>query len=196
MQRIQALLAGRARYIVMAITLLIIVFLIYVLMTHGWWLKNTKILAPPVQTKIKEILWNDLRPEPEKSVLERFYAGKMSDDEVIAYSSKLDSQVIETVNNTYGKIPGYLVPLNMNKNQIATELLLVPTLGACIHVPPPPPNQIVYIAYPKGIKVTEAAYKAYWVLGTIRLEIKKSEYSQALYSMDVEQIAEYKENEK
>ena len=115
----------------------------------------------------------------------------MKDDEVLAYLDKLGLKIVPKINNTYGKMPGYLVPLNMDKDQIATELLLVPTLGACIHVPPPPPNQIVQISYPQGIKVTEAAYTPYWVFGTIKVETKTSEYSDALYTMNVEKIIEY-----
>ncbi len=96
----------------------------------------------------------------------------MKHDEVIAYLDKLGQQTVTDINNVYGKLPGYLVPLNMDKNQMATELLLVPTVGACIHVPPPPPNQIVYISYKKGMKVTEAGYTPYWAFGTLIVEKK------------------------
>ncbi len=37
------------------------------------------------------------------------------------------------------RISGYIVPLEDGMDQ-ATEFLLVPTNGACIHMPPPPPN--------------------------------------------------------
>nr|WP_283777696.1 DUF3299 domain-containing protein [Sansalvadorimonas sp. 2012CJ34-2] len=81
--------------------------------------------------------------------------------------------------------------MNINKEQIATELLLVPTLGACIHVPPPPPNQTVYVRFEKGIKVTEAGYTPYWLEGTLKVEKNKSEYTETLYGMSVDAIEEY-----
>ena len=49
-----------------------------------------------------------------------------------------------TLNNTHVKIPGYLLPLNYDDGK-TTEFLLVPWVGACIHTPPPPQNQIIYI---------------------------------------------------
>jgi hypothetical protein len=39
-------------------------------------------------------------------------------------------------------LSGYLLPLDLSGRKI-TQFLLVPYVGACIHVPPPPPNQIV-----------------------------------------------------
>lgn len=41
-------------------------------------------------------------------------------------------------------MPGYLLPLEFVGKQV-TEFLLVPWVGACVHTPPPPPNQIVYV---------------------------------------------------
>ncbi len=48
------------------------------------------------------------------------------------------------------KLPGYVLPLE-SSNDLVTEFLLVPYVGACIHTPPPPPNQIVYVAAPDGV---------------------------------------------
>lgn len=42
------------------------------------------------------------------------------------------------------RMPGYLLPLDITDGEV-TEFLLVPWVGACIHTPPPPPNQIVYV---------------------------------------------------
>ena len=42
------------------------------------------------------------------------------------------------------RMPGYLLPLEYDGRQVA-EFLLVPWVGACVHTPPPPPNQIVYV---------------------------------------------------
>ena len=42
------------------------------------------------------------------------------------------------------RLPGYVVPLANAQDGRLTEFLFVPYYGACIHVPPPPPNQIVH----------------------------------------------------
>lgn len=50
---------------------------------------------------------------------------------------------------------GYVVPLDTNEKGDMTSFLFVPTLGACIHVPPPPPDQIVYVTLERPIHTPE-----------------------------------------
>ena len=45
------------------------------------------------------------------------------------------------------RIPGFIVPLEYKESEIVTRFLLVPYFGACIHEPPPPPNQTIYVVY-------------------------------------------------
>lgn len=81
-----------------------------------------------------------------------------------------------TVTNFNGKkiaISGYLLPLNY-VNEVSTQFLLVPWVGACIHTPPPPKNQIIYFEYNKGIKVT-SRFEAVKLEGTLIIEEKVSE---------------------
>ena len=47
-----------------------------------------------------------------------------------------------------------------------TEFLLVPWAGACIHTPPPQPNQIVHVKADKPIEVN-GMFDAVWVTGRI-----------------------------
>ncbi len=51
-------------------------------------------------------------------------------------------------------IDGYVLPLSSEFNRVV-EFLLVPWVGACIHTPSPPPNQIVHVSYPDGLRVTK-----------------------------------------
>lgn len=63
------------------------------------------------------------------------------------------------------RMPGYILPLNI-QDQKVTEFLLVPTVGACIHTPPPPANQIVHVQYPEGIEI-KGLYEPVWISGPI-----------------------------
>ena len=56
------------------------------------------------------------------------------------------------LNNKDIRIPGYLLPLEYADNKKITEFLLVPFFGACIHTPPPPPNQIIQVEFEQGFK--------------------------------------------
>ncbi|MGI9201102.1 MAG: DUF3299 domain-containing protein [Woeseiaceae bacterium] len=53
-------------------------------------------------------------------------------------------RVVKELDGTFVRIPGYAVPLELSGSKV-TEFLLVPYVGACIHTPPPPPNQIVHV---------------------------------------------------
>ncbi|HHC6525709.1 TPA: DUF3299 domain-containing protein [Vibrio parahaemolyticus] len=77
------------------------------------------------------------------------------------------------------KIPGFLIPLEFSEAMVATDFLLVPVAGACIHMPPPPANQIIRVSYPKGFQLRTVQYPV-WVEGTIMSNLQ----SEDLYIVD------------
>lgn len=88
----------------------------------------------------------------------------------------------ESVNNELDNatisLSGYLLPLDYVDDR-STEFLLVPWVGACIHTPPPPKNQMVYLKSAKGYKVS-SRFEAVTVKGQILLKDKTS----VLYFVD------------
>lgn len=94
----------------------------------------------------------------------------------------LDGQVI--------RLPGYIVPLEVNEEGRTTDFLLVPYFGACIHVPPPPSNQIVHVRSEIGVKLEEL-YQPYWIEGQMQVKPSTSELADAGYQMDAEKIYIY-----
>ena len=49
------------------------------------------------------------------------------------------------------RMPGYVLPLEFDGSKVK-EFLLVPFVGACIHTPPPPANQIVHVRPNEGFE--------------------------------------------
>ncbi len=80
------------------------------------------------------------------------------------------------------RLAGYISPITWDENNIVTELFFVPYFGACIHVPPPPPNQLIYIKLDKGIKLVEL-YEPFWVQGTLVVESTQKDIGHSAYSM-------------
>jgi hypothetical protein len=72
-----------------------------------------------------------------------------------AVNSALDGQLV--------RLPGYLLPLEFS-GKLVTEFLLVPWVGACIHTPPPPPNQIVHVKTDKPFEMS-SIFMPVWVTG-------------------------------
>ncbi|MDO6749607.1 DUF3299 domain-containing protein, partial [Gilvimarinus sp. 1_MG-2023] len=73
------------------------------------------------------------------------------------------------LNGVRVRIPGFIVPINFDDQQRVIEFFLVPFFGACIHVPPPPPNQIVHVEVEDGF-VLESIYDPVWLEGVLFLE--------------------------
>jgi len=78
------------------------------------------------------------------------------------------------------KMSGYVVPLDTNRGQ-TKEFLLVPYFGACIHVPPPPANQIVHVVLgsPKSMRTMDMVS----VSGALKIQRKDSPMGMSGYSM-------------
>ena len=74
------------------------------------------------------------------------------------------------------RIPGYLLPLEFDGKKI-NEFLLVPYVGACIHTPPPPPNQIVFVTAEESFDAGEGLFTAVWVAGTMKTQRSQSNLS-------------------
>ncbi|WP_136809022.1 DUF3299 domain-containing protein [Desulfosediminicola flagellatus] len=73
--------------------------------------------------------------------------------------------VVTNLDGASVKMPGYVLPLEYSDHKI-TEFLLVPWVGACIHTPPPPPNQIVHVVLDKGNAFeSRSRYEPVWVAG-------------------------------
>ncbi len=88
------------------------------------------------------------------------------------------------------KIPGFTVPLE-DWASSATEFLLVPYVGACIHTPPPPPNQLVYIQMDEGKRATMDGWNPVWVEGVLEIEMTQSVYGYVGFTITGERVYPY-----
>lgn len=101
-----------------------------------------------------------------------------------------NAPVVQNLDGQAIRLPGYIVPLEVNEQGRTTEFLLVPYFGACIHVPPPPSNQIVHVRSEIGVKLEEL-YQPYWIEGAMQVKASTSELADAGYQMDAQKIYVY-----
>lgn len=85
-----------------------------------------------------------------------------------------------TLNNKKVELSGFSLALGLNEGKIQ-EFLFVPFLGACIHTPPPPPNQILYVKSSKPVKVDDR-FEPLTIRGTLQIKQNKNK----LFLMDGE----------
>ena len=128
------------------------------------WVVNTLDSLPPRGADSEEFY-----QEIDEAIPELREAG-IDINELMAKRKILQTSIVEELNGQRVRILGYLLPLEVSATKV-TEFLLVPYIGACIHVPPPPPNQIIYvkIGQNKSHK-SKNLYEPVWVTGVIAVK--------------------------
>lgn len=149
---------------------------------------------------LREIGWEELLPEGEEERLAQLYQQQMSmlySGGPIAEGSAADQMIqigtfntVPELNETKVRIPGYTVPFEFGANAEIKEFLLVPYYGACLHAPPPPPNQTVFVIADEPIRLRDLA-QAVWIEGTLYTQTQESELADAAYTIRVDRVETY-----
>ena len=108
-----------------------------------------------------------------------------------AYQQALVStDVNENLDGALIRIPGFVVPLEFDEEQTISQFFLVPYFGACLHMPPPPPNQIILVNAPKGIQMS-ALYDPFWIEGQLSTNFQENDMATSAYAMQLQRIEPY-----
>jgi hypothetical protein len=102
----------------------------------------------------------------------------------------LSTTVVSEMDGKAIRIPGFIVPLEFNDDKTVSQFFLVPFFGACIHVPPPPPNQVIHVTSSNGVKL-ENLYTPHWVSGVVNSVFIENEIATATYAMDAVDVEVY-----
>ncbi|MEM1379646.1 MAG: DUF3299 domain-containing protein [Pseudomonadota bacterium] len=163
------------------------------------------------------ISWDDLLPEGEEERIikayDDFYAaleeqymsaqprmlsdlGGMDGMGGIAEGSALDTMpqlgtfnTVDSLDEQRIELPGFIVPLDVVDGALAS-FLVVPYFGACIHTPPPPPNQVVYGIADPAIAIEDTFYP-YWFEGVMRTGRQDTDLGNAAYTLNVVDVRPY-----
>lgn len=132
-----------------------------------------------------DLQWKDLRPVPSRG----FSTGNAVDHSTVPsrdYSDPRAYMVEKKYNGMLVRLPGYLVPLQFEGTG-GTEFLLVPFVGACIHVPPPPPNQLVYATSDTPHEM-KGLFEPVYAVGILNTVLAETELADTSYIMDVQRF--------
>lgn len=150
---------------------------------------------------VKEIDWDSLIPEdfrPDK-LMEEYQVEDLADDdpraaELMDRLKELWDQapVRNDLDGEQVSLPGFVVPVESDAEE-TTGFLLVPYYGACIHVPPPPANQTVYVNAEPGQGTRPKLFDVVTVTGTMRVERVESELAAAGYTLEATKVEPYEE---
>lgn len=176
---------------------------------------GNQVLAKQQETEAisyRTIQWTDLLPQEDLDALlnppdylDEIEDGSeedtLSSQFMLAMAQASDDRYMQALSSTRIKaefdkqsirIPGFIVPLEFGEQLTVTRFFLVPFFGACIHVPPPPPNQIIYGVFEKGLKL-HALHEPVWVTGTLKTSLTENAVATSAYAMEVVAVETYTE---
>ncbi len=141
----------------------------------------------------EEIDWLELMPAEDLNLLENMPEVTHEGDGPAALPDEImTGRTVDEMDGRSGRIPGFVVPLKTTEDMRILEFFLVPYYGACIHVPPPPPNQIIHVKYKEGFTL-EALYDPVWIEGTLQIEKTENDVASSSYSIVAENVSPYEE---
>ena len=80
------------------------------------------------------------------------------------------------------RLAGFVLALQF-EGRVLMDFLLVPYVGACSHVPPPPANQVVFVTGAQGMDVSDGQFRPVRITGRIEAAQADTEFALAGYRM-------------
>tara|TARA_Y100001956_G_scaffold50525_1_gene49153 strand:+ start:5620 stop:6303 length:684 start_codon:yes stop_codon:yes gene_type:complete len=145
---------------------------------------DAKLLKHLTSTQFSPLGWADLLPPEERRLLKKYqtiptvpmeeqFLTALVASQDRAYQSTMRSTAhVATLDGNAVTINGFIVPLEADSERKVLRFFLVPYFGACLHFPPPAPNQMVYVVSKGGFKMADinSAYSVSGILGNAMYE--------------------------
>lgn len=145
---------------------------------------------PAFAKAAQEITWDDLIPPgvPYSEIIGEGYMDEQNDIWLPQFDENA-KKFNQDLNGAVVKLPGFILPIDLTNSGV-TSFVLVPYVGACIHTPPPPPNQLVYVTTKKPWP-SDQMWDAVWVTGQMKTQIQTTAVAQIGYSITAKEIETY-----
>lgn len=138
-----------------------------------------------------ELSWRDLVPDGGGETMERLreLGVVQHGDLSTPFDQETEAELTTEYNGKLVRIPGYLVPLEFSGQNVKLALL-VPYVGACIHVPPPPPNQLILITA-EAPYAAKSLFEPVWIEGIFETAAASTLLAEVGYTILAQEIAPY-----
>jgi uncharacterized protein len=137
-----------------------------------------------------EITWDELIPPgvPYSEIIGEGEIDKRNDSWKPLFDDNA-TKLNPILDGAYIRMPGYIIPFEQSTAGV-TSFVLVPYVGACIHTPPPPPNQLVFVTTETPWP-NKDLWEPVWVTGQMRHEIQTTEVAETGYVLEADKIEVY-----
>ena len=149
----------------------------------------------PSTPVLLDLAWADLLPEGEVeriAQLQQMQAVQTGFDHfgVDRMPQIQTFNVVEALDGQRVRIGGYVLPFDFTGSREISRFLLVPYVGACIHVPPPPPNQLVYVEAAEPITI-DGLWDPVYAEGVLHTRRHDNELGDTAYTLELTSIRPY-----
>ncbi len=147
-------------------------------------------LRPTWAATEREITWDDLIPPgvPYSEIIGEGELDQVNDTWNPIFDANA-TKLNEALDGAYVKLPGFIIPIEQSTKGV-TSFVLVPYVGACIHTPPPPPNQLVFVTTETPWP-GDQLWDAVWVIGHMRTQLQDTEVAETGYALTAEKMEIY-----
>lgn len=138
-----------------------------------------------------DLRWSDLVPEEQGMAMEALRElGIVQHGQLTTpFDQETGGKVTDAFNDRLVRIPGYLVPLDFDGTGV-TAAILVPYVGACIHVPPPPPNQLIFVTAQSPYE-SQGLFEPVYVTGMFGTSATATQLAEIGYAISSGRIEPY-----
>ncbi|PHR51255.1 MAG: hypothetical protein COA47_18155 [Robiginitomaculum sp.] len=136
-----------------------------------------------------DLEWEDLLPEIEATIPNALRGVIEHENAPLASQQPASSGVRTEWNGQIVRLPGFIVPIEYRWSGVSA-FILVPYVGACLHVPPPPANQLVFVTTEIPYKNT-GQFEAVNVTGMFGVSSVSTQLAEIGYALSADNIEPY-----
>lgn len=137
-----------------------------------------------------DLNWADLIPKGQTPIPPVLQNLLDHDTPALSSDQPLSTGVRTDWNGQIVRLPGYILPIDYSGTGV-TAFILVPYVGACVHVPPPPANQLVFVTTNEPYE-TSGLYEAVNVIGMFGVSSLSTHIADIGYALSADQIVPFR----
>lgn len=133
-----------------------------------------------------DLEWSDLVPKGSDTIPPSML-GFFNHEELPVSREQPQSSGIRTDwNGKIVRLPGFILPIDYSGTTVSA-FILVPFVGACVHVPPPPANQLVFVTAPEPYE-SSGLYEPVNVIGMFGAASMSTQLADIGYALSADRI--------
>ena len=136
-----------------------------------------------------DLEWEDLLPQSQTTIPPSLRGILPHDQSDLAASQPQSTGTRTDWNGRIVPLPGFIVPIDY-KGTGVTAFILVPYVGACVHVPPPPANQLVFVTTSEPYE-SEGLFEPVKVTGMFGTASTSTQLAEIGYALSADLIEPY-----